>query len=256
MTAGAQSYYRWKKRLGNLLFFDRLVANAAAIQHLTSGEATLSQGWNRPVFVVSNGIHLPPEPNPARPRRTPGLRLVFLGRLAIEHKGLDLLLDACDLVRSLLCERKARVELYGPDQNGSVRQLTQRIAELDLTNLVTLNDSVYGEAKASLFQQTDVFLHTSRWEGQPIAILEALSYGVPCLLTPNTNMAEEVTAADAGWAVAPSPAGIAEGLRRILTADRQTFQTFGANARQLIVQNYTWEQIANRTVEAYRRYAA
>ena len=41
----------------------------------------------------------------------------------------------------------------------------------------------------------DLFIHTFRFEGHPIAVLEALSYGIPCLLTPGTNMAGEVEAA-------------------------------------------------------------
>ena len=44
-----------------------------------------------------------------------------------------------------------------------------------------------------------------------MAVLEALAMGVPCLVTPGTNMADEIAAAEAGWAVEPTAAGIAAG---------------------------------------------
>lgn len=256
MTQHAQSFKRWKKWLGNLLFFDRLVTGAAALQYLTFGEQADSGDWNRPTFVVGNGVHPPAETDLATPGSNQTLRLVFLGRLAIKHKGLDLLLDACSLLRTALRERGTRIELYGPDQQGSTKYLAHRLAQLDLTDLVVLNGPVYGTAKATVLRQADVFLHTSRWEGHPNAILEALSYGVPCFVTPGTNMAEEIAAAGAGWIASLSPSGIAEGLQKVLDADRQTLQLFGTKARQWIVQNHTWPQIASRTTEFYRRFAA
>lgn len=256
MTRHIQSHHKWKKRLGNLLFFNRLVAHAEAVQHLSSGEAAVSRGWNRPVFVVGNGIYAPDDTHLARPGKATGLRLVFLGRLDIEIKGLDLLLDACVLVRTELRQRQARLELYGPKQKGSSHALAQRIAQLGLGDIVFLKPPIRGPEKAAVLQQADLLVLTSRTEGHPMAVLEALSYGVPCLLTPGTNMAEEVAAAGAGWQVAPTAEAIAGGLRQFLAADQKTLETLGANARRLALEKYTWEQVAKRTVEAYRKYAA
>lgn len=254
MTVQAQAHHKWKKRIGNFLLFNRFVDNAVAIQHLTSNEAAVSKGWNRSVFIIGNGIHPPADSDLASPGQTGNLRFAFLGRLAIEHKGLDLLLEACSLIRPALLERGVQIGLYGPDQSGSTQLLKRRIAELKLTDTVFLKEAVLGQDKSLLLQHTDVFVHTSRWEGHSIAVLEALSYGIPCLLTPGTNMAEEVAAAEAGWQVASSPHAIADGLQRILTADRKTLELFGANARQLALQKYAWKKVADRTIEAYRQH--
>ena len=256
MTRNAQAHRRWKKKIANLLFYNRFVARAAALHFLTSREAATSSGWNRPSFVSGNGTQLPAPSELASPGRSTRLRMVFIGRMALEHKGLDLLLDACALVRSQLHDRGVRVELYGPDHQGGQRALRSRIAGLRLHELVALNGPVIGDAKASLLQQTDVFLHPSRYEGHPLSVLEALAYGLPCLVTPGTNMAEEVAAAGAGWVVEPSPAGIAAGLEKILQADGHTLQEAGSNARRLVLGEYTWERAATRSLEAYQKWAA
>lgn len=256
MTRHAQHSKWWKKRLGNLLFFNRLVRQAVAVQYLTQGEATASRDWNTPHFIVGNGIGLPAETDVARPGASPGLRLVFVGRLAIAHKGLDLLLEACALLRRELRQRDARLELYGPDHEGGGSLLEKRIAALNLQGIVRLGGPVRGEAKTALLRQTDVFLHTSRWEGHPMAVLEALAHGVPCLLTAATNMAEDVVSAGAGWQVELSSAGIAAGLKTVLDAPRATLQQAGAHARQLVFQHYTWEEVARRSVDAYRQCLA
>jgi glycosyltransferase involved in cell wall biosynthesis len=125
-----------------------------------------------------------------------------------------------------------------------------------LDGLVKLSGPVVGDAKAALLRRADVFLHPSRSEGHPMAVLEALAYGVPCLVTPVTNMAEEVAAAGAGWKMEPSPQGIAAGIRKAVTDGIDALQAAGEKARRLAVENYGWDKIAARSVEAYRKYAA
>jgi glycosyltransferase involved in cell wall biosynthesis len=256
LTRYAQAHGWWKKRIANLVFLNKLVAHAVALQCLTQGEAAASSRWNRPVFVVSNGVELPPESDLALQKPSEvGLRIVFMGRLDVSYKGLDMLLDACVLVRDKLRKAGARVELHGPDWKGSTKFLASRIGELGLAGVVALGGPVMGDAKRTLFRQADVFLHPSRSEGHPTAVLEALSYGVPCLLTPGTNMAEAVSSAGAGWEVEPSPAGIAAGIEKILQTERTRLPQAGVKARKLIARQFSWERIASSSVEAYRKYS-
>jgi len=255
MTRDAQQHKWLKKRIGNLLFFRKMVTHAAAVHCLTQREAAATVGWNRPVFVVGNGVPLPPVCELAAPGSSPQLRLVFIGRIAMEHKGLDLLVEACGRLREQLRKRGAKIEIYGPDYEGDGKLLIQLIAKWRLEDLVSWRGPVVGEAKDSVLRQTDVFLHTSRYEGHPMAVLEALSFGVPCLLTPGTNMADDLTSAEAGWVVEPSAAGIAAGLEKVLRAGRRQLQVAGFKARLMAARDYCWEQVAARTVQAYRQFA-
>lgn len=89
-----------------------------------------------------------------------------------------------------------------------------------------------------------------------MAVLEAMAYGLPCLLTPGTNMADEVAAAGAGWRVEDTVASIARGLGHVLDADPQALADAGRQARRLARDRYRWDGVAQRAVEQYRRWAA
>jgi len=256
MTHRSQAYRAWKKRLANRLFFGRFVSRAAALHCLTEAEADESRQWNRPIVVAGNGIEIPAEEQLPLESPTQPLRVVFLGRVAPVHKGLDLLLQACATVRDAMRQRDARLEIHGPDWRGSVRQLARMIDDSRLGELVRLCGPADGARKEALFRTASVFVHTSRWEGHPMAVLEALARGVPCLLTPGTNMDAEVAEAGAGWSVEPSVSGIAGGLRAIFALSAEELQTMRRNARRLAIAQFDWASVARHTTEAYRPYAA
>jgi len=255
MTRQSQTYHRLRKMLANRLFFDKIVANAAALHYLTDGEAHESSNWDGPAFVIGNGTPLPVEEELSRPGGKQQLRLVFVGRLAIETKGLDLLLDACRTLRLEMQARNARLEIHGPDWRGDGKRLAEMIAASRLSDLVTLNGPILGAAKVELLRAADVFVQASRTEGHPMAVLEALAFGLPCLLTSGTNM-QEVARAGAGWVVEPTAEDVTQGLRQVLDAEDAKLQEVGRQARRLAAHEFSWKCVAERTVEAYGRYAA
>jgi len=250
MTHGAQQIKRLKKMIGNALFFKRMVRRAGAIHCLTEREAIDVRAWGCPAFVVGNGVDLPPADHLAQPGRGGGLQFVFLGRLDLYHKGLDLLVNACSLVRDELRKARAQVHLYGPDVRGSKTIIERMITANGLQRLVQIHGPVYGAEKEKAFRSADIFLHTSRFEGHPIAVLEALSYGVPCLLTSGTNVSSEVALAGAGWKAGTSAETIAIAIGKILDGNRN-LADMGTAARKLAKEKYSWDQVARQLLEHY-----
>lgn len=253
MTSGAQQVKRLKKITGNFLFFNWMVWNAITLECLTDREAIdVKKNWNRPVSVIGNGVDLPHEKCLAKPGENQQLHFVFLGRLDIHHKGLDLLLEACAMIQSDLRQARVQIHLYGSDVAGSRVKLEQLIHTYQIQDLIQVKDPVWGKDKQVVFQNTDLFLHTSRFEGHPMAVLEALSYGIPCLLTPGTNMTAEVTEAEAGWAVEPKPEAIAFGIQHILSA-LLDLSVRGKAARNLVEKKYSWDLIAKQSIKEYEK---
>lgn len=253
MNKGAQARKRWKKRLGNLLFFSHMVRHATAIHCLTGIEAEETRRWGRPVFVVGNGVDLPAKDRLARPGQGAKLSFLFLGRLDIAHKGLDLLLEGWSIAKESLIRAQAELMIYGPDVNRSNIELRRLIESLGLTQIVQLNSLVLGEEKARTYASADVFVHTSRHEGHPMAVLEALAYGLPCLLTPGTNMAHDVQAAGAGWQVDGTPHSIAQGLIDV-SQSVNILSEKGRAARAMAEERYQWNSVGAQLIDQYTHW--
>lgn len=250
-TDYARSVKKVKKRIGEIIKFSRFFRGALAIQFLTDGERKSSTTWNRPAFVVGNGIHIPSAT--ARPGTTDSLRFVYIGRLDIQTKGLDLLLASCALCRSLLAKSKTTVHVYGPDHAGAKRQLALMIRKYGLEETVYIHRPVRDEEKTAILRETDVFVHTSRSEGHPMAVLEALSYGIPCLVTPETNVGEEIRKYGAGWVVEGTPHAIANAITSIHEA-KDSLSSMGVAARRLAIAEYDWRVVAERCVHQYNEH--
>ena len=124
------------------------------------------------VSAVPNPVLAPPMPEP-RPPRDPR-RLVIVSRMA-PQKNLG---DALRAFRLVLDARPdARLDVYG---DGPERARLERLrVRLRLTDAVTLH-GFRPLADADLWSATAVLL-TSRFEGYPLATLEALAHGCPVI---------------------------------------------------------------------------
>lgn len=247
LTSAGQKSKRLKKKVANFVFFKRFFKNAAAIQYLTKDEQENSgYSWNKISFVIPNGIE---KKQDTKVWKEKSLKGVFIGRLDIYQKGLDLLLEACDLIQKELRLNNFRLNIYGPDRNGSKATLNGLVEKYNLGDIVFIYDSIFDEVKESVLLDSDFFVLTSRFEGLPMGLIEALSYGIPCLVTIGSNMAKEIAAAEAGWASNISVEGIANELMKILKLE--SLEGMGKNALELSEQ-YDWNEIGRISSEKYR----
>lgn len=248
LTKGAQSQKRVKKKIANILFFNRFINKASAIHYLTENEKKLSRTFEQSSFVVGNGIDLPETKKTTTNKKI--TNLLYIGRYDINHKGLDLLLLAINSIKDFLIDRKVQINFYGSDFKDGKNKLQDFIDSHKLGNIVKINEAVFGTEKEDILRETDIFIATSRFEGHPMAVIEAMSYGVPCILTDGTNMLEDLVEYDAGWATKLNPDKIAESIVEALKSPIEV-NNKGKNARKLIEENYTWEKVAKKTVEFY-----
>lgn len=93
----------------------------------------------------------------------------------------------------------ATLTLYGPDRKGSFAEIDKMISEYKINDFVFKKDGIFDQEKEDVLINSSVFVLTSRLEGQPIALLEACAYGLPVLVTPGTNVSDEVESFNCGW---------------------------------------------------------
>ncbi len=130
------------------------------------------------VRVIPNPIVLPSDEEFEGKVAKPVVRLLFLGLLTA-NKGVYDLLDVLSEHRDFF-GGKLILQVGG---NGDIQAFEKRIEELGISDLVLFHGWLSGENKKNVLLDSDVFVLPSYFEGLPMSILEALSYGLAIVST-------------------------------------------------------------------------
>lgn len=174
---------------------------------------------------------------------------LYLGRLAVDQKGLDQMIDAYGVLKAQGM-RPPVMLLAGPDFRDGRRRMQAMVNSLGLSADVKILEEVTGPAKERLLQGAAVFCHTSRWEGIPHAVLEALAHGIPCLLTKETNLGLEVAQAGAGWCCSQGVKSITESMRQILVPAGELPER-SVRACSVAREKFAWTETIEKLKECY-----
>lgn len=234
-----------KKWIANKLWFNRFMHDASAIIYLNQAEMEncLSAKNNKKNFIIPNGcdrgIYDICNIKIKRP-----VNIIFLGRLARYHKGVDILLDALEILKQY-DYKDVKISFYANENDIDIQYLKDRLLVLD--DIASYCGGVYGDDKKQVLKNADAFILTSRFEGMPMGILEALSYGVPCILTPGTNMADELEQVGAGWKAELTAASIANMIMKAVYDLSNNYQKYH-NAAYELSSKFDWRKIGEKHV--------
>jgi glycosyltransferase involved in cell wall biosynthesis len=230
------------KSIYKLLFENKLISGASAIHAIgVYGEADQFIDTKFKVGLVPNGYA--PRGNLKENWESQGaLRISYCGRLAIRHKGLDLLIEGMHLAIEQGVDVTLELIGDGPDR----ADLENMVRRLQMSHRVVFYGTKIGSEKDNLIIQADVFAHTSRWEGMPTSVLEAAGMGLPLLLSLPTNMTDYVIDASAGFVVSELTK---ECIAKVITKAAQqkvdgNLEKSGNAAREMILSQFSWPQIA------------
>ena len=151
------------------------------------------------------------------------------------------LLDAITEVYTELHDAGFFLNIYGPHRYD-YEKLKNEVEKRGINDITSVNDEISGKEKEQVILDSDLFIMTSRFEGHPMGLIEALAYGLPCLVTPGTNMLEEIKKADAGWVSEGNVESIKKALLNII-ADKGSFGIKSQHAKQL-ASHYNWDKLA------------
>lgn len=235
------NHSKLKKRIAHFLFFDKYVTKATAIQYLTADEYRNSgDKWNKRHYILPNGFSTPQ--NTKISFNNNRIQAVFIGRLDMYHKGIDVLLDACNQIQEELRHANFKLCFYGP-KKYDYELILQTIKKYRMQDFITMGGEITGKPKEDIILASDLFVLTSRFEGHPMGLIEALAYGVPALVTPGSNMANEIKAADAGWVCDDlSSEKIVYMLKKIIS-EKELYMAKSENAKEL-AKPYDWDKLA------------
>lgn len=242
----AQKNRYLKKTIGNILFFNRFIKKASAIQFLTEKEKNDTCFKYRKSIVSGNGVDIPkvkalsPENND----------LIYIGRYAIYHKGLDMLIDVCKKNKEWFLENNIKIQLYGRPTREDLKKLNNLIAEKEVGDVVVVNGPIYGEDKIDLLRKSYGFIQISRHEGQPMGIIEALAYGLPCIVTEGTNFKDFINENNCGYGVDFDGKQIMDAVKNYYSNKKQRDE-MSVNASKSAAGFFGWDDIMSKLLSGY-----
>lgn len=184
-------------------------------------------------------------------RRTLGLPLDtfvigWVGRLS-EEKGPDVLLDALDHVADL----PLTASFIG--DGVARRRLEERARRSRANGRVRWHGAV--RDAATLFAAFDLFVLSSRTEGSPIVLLEAMAAGVPVIATSVGGVPETVSADEAVLVPTEHPPALAAAIRAAYRAPAVA-EARAARAGERLRREFAPEPWAERYERIYRHVAS
>ncbi len=248
---------KFKKRIAAILYHNDSLRRSTCLHALTINEMhnlrELEIG--KPIAVIPNGTDRPRDLKKVGSSklsgRFPALNdkkvILFLSRIH-PKKGLLNLLEA--LKRTIENSIDWHLVIAGPDEQGHLKVVHKKILDLCLDSHVTIVGSVADEEKAHLYSISKAFVLPSFSEGFSMSILEAMSYGMPCLYTEQCNFPKggEWGAAFIGL---PTVDSISDMLAKLFSLTDNERIEMGAKGKLLISKFYTWESVAEKTYDLY-----
>jgi glycosyltransferase involved in cell wall biosynthesis len=231
-------------------FYDRSSAPARAlIRFFLERAACVAvpseslRAWTRGIARESNPVCLPnPVPESSVQRQADGQNLVlFLGRLDA-GKGIFDLLEAIAALRAESSAQFSDLRLVcaGEGDRAGVARYAQ---QLGIAEAVKFTGWVGPSGKRALLEHAAVFALPSYDETLPMSVLEAMSAGVPVVVSPVGGLPEVVVDGVSGYLVAPGDtATLKRALGRLLL-DRKLGERVGAAGRESVRLRYAAERV-------------
>lgn len=240
-----------RKRLFVRLFERPRIHRSGGVVLCTPSEAEdinrVAPGYGGRTATVYNPILLDDflaatwAPPPGRPKA------LFIGRLDIEHKGIDRLFA----MAALMPEMDFR--LHGNSDPRYADAIKALLATAP-SNL-SLEEPVFGAAKVQAYAEATVVVQPSRWEGFPIINSEAMAVGTPVAISSDVPLSRVLEGLGCGMVLPADPAAAVAALRAAL-ADGARLRRISAKARCFASANFEPGRQAATHLEHYGQVVA
>lgn len=247
LSKTAQHKKALKKLCANILFFNRFIKSADSIQYLSKNEKEMTNFKKHNCFISGNGIRLPQTTKQSF--SNDGIKFIYIGRLDIHIKGIDILLKAIKECESTLRRKNSIIKIYGPDYNQSHKIINEMKSKLKIEDIVKLNDAVFGKDKENALLDADCFIQASRSEGLPLGPIEALSYGLPCIVTEGVGLGDSIENFQAGYKSLVDAISLSDAIKKFID-NYDSIQKM-SNQAKLLANEFDVESIARNAIDEY-----
>ena len=197
------------------------------------------------IVVINNAVAFP---NIENKRTCENRTFLFLGAL-IKRKGVADLLAAVNQMKKQGIS-KFRVLIAGSGEEE--QQLKDYVKINGLQNHVFFRGWITKEQKPELLQKSDVLVLPSYNEGLPIAILEAMSYGLPIISTKVGSIAEAVKENENGFLIEPGDVDALTCAMTNLISDSALWKKESNRSREICQKKFSEDVFFQAVEKVYR----
>ena len=248
-----------KKHIANFLFAKKFLNEANLVHALSKTEAlemkkfvdeskiiVSPNGIDSSLFSLGKKIKAADFSDFAKPE---DLILVYIGRIDVFTKGHDLLIQAIKKLQNKKIGKHIKLIMIGPFYtNKDKRKIDKLVSDLKYPENIKFTGPIYSQEKWQILKASDILVLTSRHEGMPNVILEAMAFKKPFLVTPGTGIGAILDKRDAGWLAHESADSISKTIIEI-AHNKDKIREKGVNGQIYVRNNMTWELIAARLIE-------
>ena len=241
-----------ERRLAALIdavYTRRILRTSQRILSLTAKESASLLAVARtplPVSAIGNGIAVLPRTT----SNSTNLEVLFLARLHPRKRASYFV----EMARTLLEEgTDATFTLVGPDE-GEGDLVRELISKHEFGERLTWEGPLSPEATLERMRSAAIYVLPSVEEVFPMSVLEAMSLGLPVVITESNGLAEPLRSAGAGIVVDETLAGLVAGTRQLLHSAQLRVQ-LGDTGRALVRDEYSIAAVAAQLETIYAEAA-
>ena len=178
------------------------------------------------------------------------IKLLFLGRIC-EAKGIRELVEAVQIINTEILPiagegERLELSLGGIFEDASLEALIAGYPEF-----IRYAGWVTGEAKEKLLKETDIFILPSYFEGQGMAVLDAMAYGKPVIATNVGGIPMMIEEGVSGLLIEPkSTQAIVDAIKYMLD-NPDAMKQMGRNAYRTVKEHFNIERTIKELCEIY-----
>ncbi|SMG11289.1 Glycosyltransferase involved in cell wall bisynthesis [Marivirga sericea] len=245
----AMNKSKWIKKAYYQLFEKSVLKNAKAIHAIGKSEIDGLAGLGNysNTFLSPYGFEIE-SIKPVMPNNEKFV-IGFVGRITAYTKGLDIIIDSFKNV----LQKNARAELWIVGEGDDLNSLKSKVQGEGISG-VKFFGAKYGEEKNAIIRKMNVFVHASRNEGMPSAVIEAASFAVPVIVSPETNIAELVEKYKAGIALNENTVEeLTSAFLEAISSSTEDLYLQGLCALKMIKEAFNWTQIVRSMNDLYAK---
>lgn len=171
--------YMNKYTVGYKRYFIDSMEKADEIVVLTQKDFNDYGQLNKNISVIYNPLTI----NQTRNSTLLNNNISFTARIVFEHKGIDYLIE---VAKAIPADWTISIAGQGPEE----KRLRDEIKLNNLENKLILLGPLNEEGLREHYLNSSLYIMTSRWEGMPLVLAEAMAFGLPILAFSQTGSNE------------------------------------------------------------------